>query len=300
MLDSSAEQVAFEAIGTHWVIDIYSVPTGVVIDTVSEAITTRIEEFDACYSRFRNDSLIAKMSLEAGTYELPADAYPLCKLYQDLYQCTDGAFTPLIGSVLEEAGYDAQYSLQEKPTKTPTEKWEDILELHPRTLTLRKPALLDFGAAGKGYLVDIIAEILESFAIEKYCVDAGGDMVFCTPGTDALKVGLENPFVEGQVIGTIELCNSSICSSAGNRRKWGQYHHIIDPYTQKSPVKISATWVVAQNARVADALATALFLAPVEKLQPYFSFEYLMLYDDYSIQKSAGFSGKLFAAERTL
>lgn len=296
----ASTQFAFEAIGTQWVIDVYSLPKGVNLDRLLQEIRERIEVFDSHYSRFRNDSLIAQMADRAGSYSLPEDADPLFSLYWRFYQLTDGAFTPLIGAVLEQAGYDAVYSLQERDKKQPTQRWENILDYSAGTVRVHEPAVLDFGAAGKGYLVDIVAEILERQGITDYCVDAGGDMRYCSSQISPLRVGLENPLQENQVIGVVELQNASICSSAGNRRRWGKYHHILDPVTQESPHDIAGTWVTAASTMEADALATSLFLVSPEKLAEHFSFEYLIMYDDYRVKKSSGFSGQLFSAERTI
>ncbi len=291
--------LSFEAIGTQWVIDSPGLPEKCDLVQLEQAIHQRIDAFDALYSRFRSDSLVAEMSRTSGRYELPADAPILFQLYKKLYDLSEGAFTPLVGSVLEQAGYDAEYSLQEKPEKTTTKSWEECLQLTDTDITLLMPALLDFGAGGKGYLVDLVVEILKEFGLEEFCVDAGGDMMYCTPTSSSIRVGLENPLHTGQVIGVLELHNASICSSAGNRRRWGEHHHIIDPHTQQSPKRIVGTWVTAQNALEADSLATALFLTSPEELEDHFLFEYLIMYDDSSVRKSRGFSGQLFMRERT-
>ena len=52
------------------------------------------------------------MARAAGQYHLPDDAKPMFDLYYKLYAATDGKCTPLIGQVLVDAGYDANYSLQ--------------------------------------------------------------------------------------------------------------------------------------------------------------------------------------------
>ena len=40
---------------------------------------------------------------------------------------------------------------------------------------MKQAAMLDFGAAGKGYLVDIVGQVLENHGIKNYVIDAGGD-----------------------------------------------------------------------------------------------------------------------------
>jgi thiamine biosynthesis lipoprotein len=218
----------------------------------------RIDIFDKAYSRFRSDSLVTEMSKKAGTYVLPDDAEPMLSLYYDLYRKTSGLITPLIGNIISDAGYDAEYSLNQKKELEVAPTWEEVIEyFHPK-LIIKKPALLDFGAGGKGYLVDLVGEVLEANGISEYCIYAGGDILH--KNKTPLRVGLENPVDTSQVIGVYTLGNGSICGSAGNRRTWGNFTHVINPKTLTSPKDILSVWVSAKTAMLADSLATALFI----------------------------------------
>ncbi len=288
-------QEQFEAIGTHWTIDIFDAALAVDGAELFAAVRDRIAAFDAVYSRFRSDSVVSEMARTSGEYQLPEDATLLIELYQQLYVQTDGAFTPMIGKTLEQAGYDAEYSLKPKRLTTPL-PWDEVCEYNPntRTLTLHQPALLDFGAAGKGYLVDIVGELLETYGIQNYIVDAGSDIRH--RGAKALDVGLENPTNTTEAIGVATVSNKSLCASAGNRRKWEGFHHIINPHTLQSPDDVLATWAIADTTLVADGVATALFLALPEKLVSHFHFDYLILYSDFSIKQSPDFPARIFLA----
>ncbi len=290
-----AAEFVFEAIGTHWQIDVLDELTPPNQDILFKLICERIAIFDQHYSRFRTDSLVSAMAQKAGTYALPPDAEPLLAMYQRLYQLTQGAMTPLIGSVLVDAGYDAGYSLQPKTLRKPP-AWEEVLAGDFKNLVLNQPALLDFGAAGKGYLIDLVAGILTTHGLTTFCVDAGGDMRYQSDDKKSLRVGLENPVDTNQAIGVATITNQSICGSAGNRRAWGEFHHIINPHTLTSPRSILAAWVVADRTLIADALTTALFFVPSATLRQDFNFEYVLMRADHSIEKSPGFPGEFFTA----
>jgi thiamine biosynthesis lipoprotein len=282
----------FEAIGTYWQIDINSKNKKKVANVFTK-IKKRIDEFDRTYSRFRDDSLIMKFAKKPGSIKLPADSKKLFSLYLKLYRLTDGLFTPLVGNLLEDAGYDKDYSLKKKKL-TPSLSWEESIRFHYPNLEFKKPAILDFGAGGKGYLIDIIAKILEKNSLFDFVIDAGGDILFKTSKNQSLKVGLENPLKTDEVIGVCEIKNNSISGSSGNRRKWENFHHIINPKTLSSPTNILATWAIAKNAFLSDVLATCLFLVSPNKLKKHFNFHYLILKKDFSIIKSSNFPGKLF------
>ncbi|MDB5175189.1 MAG: FAD:protein transferase [Candidatus Saccharibacteria bacterium] len=280
-------QFRFDAIGTSWTIDLYQpAPAG-----LQQKILDRIAEFDKAYSRFRADSLITTIKQRPGTYQLPADSLPLFNLYRRLYDLTEGSMTPLIGSVLEQAGYDAEYSLEPGELHVPP-TWDKALRLKGQTLTTLQSVTIDVGAAGKGYLLDIIGELLRGAGVTAFCLDAGGDILIQNP--NALTIGLENPDDLTQVIGVVSITNGSICGSAGNRRSWAGYQHIINPHSLVSPTDIKAVWVVAPTGLVADALTTALYFAKPELLQEHFAFSYAILSTDGSLRYSANFPAEFF------
>lgn len=285
-------QFQFDAIGTHWNICFQ----GGTLET-KKLVKRRIEEFDRNYSRFRNDSLVAQWADKAGVYMLPEDGASLFEFYKKLYDAADGLVTPLIGGTLEQAGYDAHYSL--KPKKlTPPPTWEEALEFFPgpvpgkkhSKLIVKQPVLLDFGATGKGYLVDIISHLLHLNDIDQFCVNASGDLF---TRNHPQTIGLEDPDDATRILGTVEINNEALCSSAGNRRRWDKFHHIINPRTLVSPRKVKAAWVKAETTMLADGIATALFFVSPETLLKTFDFEYAMI-ENEDLKHSRNFNAQFF------
>lgn len=274
----------FEAIGTQWFIE-----TTHPFDDIQGDLQARIELFDHTYSRFRDDSLVAAMGQQAGTYEFPEDAVQLMELYRELYDTTSGAVSPLVGNVLDAAGYDRQYSL--RPGKIdPAPQWDDVMLWNRGKIQINQPVILDFGAAGKGYLVDIVAEMLEQAGYEDYVIDASGDMRI---RGETQVIGLENPHDPTRVLGTVQLGNASLCASAINRRAWGDWHHVVDPRSAVPVQSVVATWVVAPATMMADGLATALFFVEPSQLEQW-DFAYVRLLQDGTIERSANFVGELY------
>jgi thiamine biosynthesis lipoprotein len=295
---SDSFRLTFEAIGTQWVIDCFDVPISKLI--LEDIILKRIEVFDQTYSRFRKDSLITQISQRKGKYKFPKDSKDFFQQYNKLSKITEEKFTLLIGNTLEEAGYDSDYSL--KPGKiNDVPKESEIYTFNFPILNVKKPYILDFGGLGKGYLIDIIAELLEENNIKSYVIDGGGDIYFKNKKQETLKVGLEHPMNDKQVVGVVNLVQGqSICASSGNRRRWKGFHHIINPKSLSSPENILATWVIAKNAITADGIATCLFLESPKKLLKYYSFEYFILYPDFSFEKSKKFNAELFIKKENL
>jgi len=87
---------------------------------------------------------------------------------------------PLIGRQLELLGYDPTYSLTPAPAALraaerararPT--WAADIVRDGTTLITRRPLVIDVGAAGKGYLVDIVSAMLQQAGVAGFVVDAG-------------------------------------------------------------------------------------------------------------------------------
>jgi len=274
----------FEAIGTWW-----SIETERELGDLRERIAERIDVFDKAYSRFRADSLVTTIAKEVGTYVFPDDVVELIGFYQELYGATDGAVSPLVGGILDAAGYDKEYSLQPNAVVS-APAWDEVMQWQGATVQTRQLALLDFGAAGKGYLVDIVAALLERAGHETYIIDASGDVL--TRGSREV-IGLEDPDDPTRVLGAVSVENASLCASATTRRSWGEWHHIVDPRSAVPVSKVSATWVIARTTLIADGLATALFFVPAAVLARW-DFEYIRLFADGSVERSRDFVGELY------
>ncbi|MDB5187185.1 MAG: FAD:protein transferase [Candidatus Saccharibacteria bacterium] len=278
----------FAAIGTTWQIESLEPLGNALLSDIKDCI----EQFDKTYSRFRPDSLVSAVANQAGTYVFTDDSIELMQFYRALYDITDGNVTPLIGSTLVNAGYDADYSFeQKKQIALPT--WDKAMSWQGATVTTYQPINIDIGAAGKGYLIDKISRLLQLHDIDEYVIDASGDLLH--KGMSENIVGLEHPYDATKIIGTVEIQNASICASASNKRVWGDgMHHIFDPYTMQPVRAIVATWAIGENAMIADGIATALFFTSPEKLLEKFDFHYLRMHDDGSVDYSSEFMGELF------
>lgn len=279
---------SFEAIGTQWQIETDTSLTS----AVKQDIATCIKSFDAVYSRFRADSLVCTIAEKGkGSYQFPDSIKDLLHWYQKLYIATNQKVTPLIGRVLEDLGYDQTYSLQKKAA-TSAPLWDDVLSLDGSTVNVLQPVTIDIGAAGKGYLVDCIAEILIHQKIESFVIDASGDMYV---SQSEQTIGLENPLDPSKVLGVTRITNGALCASASNRRKWGgDLHHIVDPHTAQPVQDVIATWVIAATTMQADGIATALFFVPPEQLRDIAGFSYVILFSNGSMKYSKDNTWELF------
>ena len=136
---------------------------------------------------------------------------------------------------------------------------------------------IDLNSIAKGYVVDLIAEWLNSQGCENYIVEVGGEI--CAKGVNAKgiawRVGVDTPFENNQTPGlhqqkVVQISGSALATSGNYRRFYyneqgERISHTLNPQTGQSQTTslLSAT-VIAPRCATADALATA-FMASDEK-----------------------------------
>jgi thiamine biosynthesis lipoprotein len=287
---------SYEAMGTWWTIKFWGDLTDQKNLAIQEEIISRSKIFDSTYSRFIKSSYILQEFNKPGIKTVPQELYDMLSMYLTFFDATERKMTPLIGQALVDAGYDAKYSFEPKNIADIPDFRETIKLLPSYQVKLSEPVILDVGALGKGFFVDIVSNYLKEKKCSRYIVDGSGDIVFHSDDeNDSIAVGLEHPFDSTKAIGKLMLKSGlSICSSGINRRSWKGYHHIIDPFTKTSPKETLATWVVAETAAIADGLATGLFLSSPEKLSEKFIFDYALLTKDMQLHRSQGFLADLY------
>jgi thiamine biosynthesis lipoprotein len=128
---------------------------------------------------------------------------------------------------------------------------------------------LDFNSIAKGYTVDLLARLVESFGAQNYLVDIGGE-IFCkgvNRQKEAWRVGIESPIDEGKSLQKrIRLTEGGLATSGNYRRfylndKGRRVAHIIDPKTGRTAVSsLLSVTVAAPTCALADALST-MFMA---------------------------------------
>lgn len=254
-------------------------PTQVV--TATAAIRKHLQAFDRHWHAWDEHSRLVAINraLQAGeTVTLDAAETALIATALDLSERSHGHFNPVIGRLVAAWGFHRSESPGGPP---PASDWLDAWRTDPpdagayhlegNALSQQHPlAQLDLGAIAKGTAVELALDALREAGIEAGLVNAGGDLkVIGEPPGRPWRIGIRAPRGEG-VLGAVTLRDGEALFTSGDyERRFehnGQrYHHLLDPVTGMPAHHAMSVTVLHPDADLADAAATALFVAPADE-----------------------------------
>lgn len=285
-------QFDFQALGTVWSV---AIDSGVVSDDLEAKILQYARDFESRFSRFLPGSEVnAFREAKAGTYPISPEFARLLVRAAELRMLTGGIYDPAVGAVLESAGYGAQSGLAPVRHGDQLPVWS----ISEDTVTLDGPVAFDLGGIGKGYCIDRIADIIRAAGHDHFIVDGGGDMYGTTKADGRpWRAAIEYPGRPDLAAGVVELTNEGLAVSDSFRRRWGKWHHLIDPGAHRSVETVVGAAAVALDAWSADCMTSALFFATPEhyrEIARQLGSSYLVFYADGRAIASETWPGELF------
>jgi thiamine biosynthesis lipoprotein len=229
----------------------------------AQAAFALVDRLEGELSRFRPNSDITRINhLAAGESVRVGEAALECLVIaRHLYDLTDGAFDIAIGTGLPALEIDAEG-----------------FEVRAAADGIR----VDLGGIGKGYAVDLVAELLEEWGVERALVHGGfSSVVALEPPADlgGWPLTLSDPREPSRTFRRLGMRQAAI-SASGVRKG----DHIKDPRTGAPVHDRLAAWAALPRppapaegtprsgprlapAAVADALTTAFMLLDVERIE---------------------------------
>ena len=204
--------------------------------------------------------------------DFSAEFIELTKLSIGFSELTDGCFDATAGTLIHLwKGCEEEGRLpteQEKATALNALGYQKI-QVSENSVTKQDVALMmDFGAIGKGYAADKMAETLKQNGVSCGMVSFVSSVTVF--GERDFKIGIRQPDTSGELCGYVTLRNQSLSVSGDYERFYeidGQrYPHILDPKTG-APVssELHSVAVIAESGAAADALSTAIFVMGLQK-----------------------------------
>jgi len=227
----------------------------------------------------QGDSFVAKINSAAGktAVQVPEALIQVIETSLNISKLTGGAFDITVGA-LETAWGDIQFGQGGRlPGKeeinaalSKVDYNKIVLNNEDKSVFLKlKGTRIDLGGIAKGYIIGHGLQRLNEGNIESALINAGGDISASSRQGDPLwRVGLQDPFEKGKLLGVFLIDNGAVVTSGSYERFYetqaGTYTHILDPATGQPVKKIVSVTILADDAAFADGLATALMVASPE------------------------------------
>lgn len=237
-----------------------------------------MQELEAKTSVHIDTSEVAQIVQQAGreTVKVSKETVRLLKQSVEISRQTGGLFDVTIGPVKDLWGFSGTSfrvpDSAEIHSVLSRVNYRDIL-FEKDAVMLRSSGMeIDLGGIAKGYIIDRAVAFLEEAGIRSGIVEAGGDLRIwgSHPYRELWKIGIKHPRGNGNdLIGMIQTKAISIATSGDYERYFIQdgkrYHHLLDPRTGYPATGCVSVTIVTENAILADAYATAVFIMGPEQ-----------------------------------
>jgi len=247
----------------HTVFEVYALhPDARYAAQAAEAALALTQRLERDLSRFIANSDISRINrLEAGeATRVSLETLECLVIARHMFEVTDGAFDISIGTGLSSIELD-----------------EDALVVRATQPGVR----LDLGGIGKGYAVDLMADVLEEWGLRVALVHGGFSSVLALDGPvdgEGWPLTLSDPAAPARVLARLSACQTSIGASGLVKGD-----HIVDPRTGEPVRGRRAAWVAAPRpatrgqaaadgaprlavTAVTDALTTACMVMSVDEI----------------------------------
>ncbi len=283
-------------------------------------IETLLQDFDKSVSTYLPTSIISRIN--ANEKEVFVDKYFIYCFNEAkrIWKETQGAFDPTVYPLVNAYGFGPG-----KKQKIDKVKIDSIIQFVGFDLvSLKKNKIvkkdsrvgLDFNAFAQGYSVDVVADFLNSKAINAFIVEIGGEVYAKgkKPNGDHWTIGIEKPIEnkesQNPLKAIVKLENKGTATS-GNYRRFIvedgiKYVHHIDPKTGYSTKNnlLSAS-IFSKKCITSDANATGVLVMGFEKAKIYLNKHpelqaYLIYSDDkgvYQVYQTPGLKDIIFENE---
>lgn len=210
----------------------------------------------------------------AGEFTANPSMIRIIERSKELASKSNHLFNPAIGHLMKLWGYHDEF-----PPEGPPPDTEDIKALLAKNPTMdslsikgirisnSNPAVkLDLGGVAKGYALDEVTQQLRTLGVRHAIINTGGDLKVIGQHRDrAWRIGIRHPRKEGVIAGIDAQDGEAVITSGDYERFYEyegrRYHHIIDPRTGYPAQGVQSVTVIHTDATLADAAATALFIA---------------------------------------
>lgn len=244
-----------------------------------EIAINEIKRIEKLLTTFSDTSITYKINENAGIrpIEVTDEVFQLIKRSQFISKITQGAFDLSYGSI-DKRFWNFDVNMTSLPDVETAKKsvelinYENIiLDENNKTVFLKNKGMrIGFGGIGKGYAAEMAKKKLKEINVKSGIVNASGDLTawgFQESG-EPWTIGVADPNQRKSIFSTFKITDKAVATS-GNYEKFvvinnKKYSHTIDPKTGYPISGIKSVTILADNAEIADALATPVTVMGIE------------------------------------
>jgi thiamine biosynthesis lipoprotein len=236
-----------------------------------ELAIEEIKRIETMLTTFSDTSITYSINQNAGIQPVAVneEVFQLIKRSQFISKITQGAFDLSYGSI-DKRFWNFDVNMTSLPDAATAKKavtlinYENILlDESNRTVFLKNKGMrIGFGGIGKGYAAEMAKKKLLENNVTSGIVNASGDLSAWgyQENGEPWTIGVADPNQKKSLFSTFKITNKAVATS-GNYEKFAiinnkRYSHTIDPKTGFPISGIKSVTIIADNAEIADALAT--------------------------------------------
>ncbi len=237
---------------------------------LSQLAIQEVLRIEAKYSRYRSDSVLSQLNLQAAHdwFECDDETSALLSYADALHQSSEGLFD-LSSGVLRRAWKFDSGALPDPHLLNQLKQtigWEHI-ERQDNRIRFTKPGIeLDLGGIGKEYAADRASTILKSAGVDYGFVNLAGDLSVLGPQPDLKpwSIAIPHPRTTDKILASITVAQGGIATSGDYERYFElngkRYCHVLNPKTGYPVSYWRSVTVVAPTASVAGSCTSIAML----------------------------------------
>lgn len=239
------------------------------VEAAREALD-EVDRLEALLTVFRETSEVAELNRAAASraFAVGPEVLALLQRCEALHAATEGAFDPTSMPLSRCWGFLRREG--RLPTAAEIEAARQVVGManvrvddRARTVRFTRPGVgLSFNSIGKGYVVDRVADLLRRRGVLRALVSAGGSSLRAIGDRrEGFPVDVRSARATDGPLARLRLCNAALGTSGAGEQFFEadgrRFGHVIDPRTGWPAEGVLSVSVAADEAAVADALATA-------------------------------------------
>ncbi|MBP3460949.1 MAG: FAD:protein FMN transferase [Bacilli bacterium] len=226
------------------------------------------------YDNVKNIYYIKNNDSEEEYIKIDKELYDIIEYGTYYYEKTNGLVDISMGNIIDvwKKYRDNKNGI---PTKEELEKANNIVKIELKNGTIKNNhPNIDLGSISKGYTTKIVGEYLKKNNINKFLINAGGNvLVGDKKQNKEYTIGIEDPNNKNDIFKIVKGDNIAVVTSGGYERYYEyegkKYHHIINPKTLYPSNNMKSVTVITSDSALGDILSTYLFLLDIDEGKEY-------------------------------